>query len=140
VLIERGNTKMKLKAAFVCVGNSCRSQMAEGFAKVYGKDVLEAYSAGTEPAPEINPNAVLVMKEKGIDLTGQHPKLLEDIPSDVDILVTMGCNVECPYIPCKIREDWGLDDPAGKPIEEFRKTRDIIEEKMKALIDKVKSM
>ncbi|MFW6271102.1 MAG: arsenate reductase ArsC, partial [Bacillota bacterium] len=100
--------------------------------------VLEVYSAGTDPAPEVKPNAVKAMEEKGIDIGDQYPKLLEDIPEELDILITMGCNVECPYVPCKFREDWGLDDPAGKPIEEFRKTRDIIEEKVKDLIEKIK--
>lgn len=117
---------MKPKVAFICVGNSCRSQMAEGFAKHYGSDVFDAYSAGTEPAGEINPNAVLVMKEAGVDISSQYPKLLKDIPSKPDIVITMGCNVQCPFIPSKHREDWGLDDPVGKPVEEFRKTRDMI--------------
>lgn len=130
---------MKLKVGFVCVGNSCRSQMAEGFAKHYGNDLLEVYSAGTEPAERVNPNAVKVMEEAGVDLSDQRPKLLEEIPSELDILITMGCNVECPYVPCKLREDWGLDDPDGKPIEEFRKTRDIIEGKVKDLIERVKN-
>jgi arsenate reductase len=130
---------MKIKVGFICVGNSCRSQMAEGFARHYGNDMIEAYSAGTNPAAEINPNAVLVMKEKGIDISGQYPKLLEDIPSRLDILITMGCGVECPFVPCKVREDWGLDDPAGKPVEEFRRIRDLIEEKVKLLIKRIKN-
>jgi arsenate reductase len=130
---------MKIKVGFICVGNSCRSQMAEGFARHYGNDMIDAYSAGTNPAAEINPNAVLVMKEKGIDISGQYPKLLEDIPSGLDILITMGCGVECPFVPCKVREDWGLDDPAGKPVEEFRRIRDIIEEKVKLLIIRLKN-
>lgn len=115
-----------LKIGFICIGNSCRSQMAEGFTKEYGSDILEVYSAGTEPAEEV-----------GIDISNQKPKLLEEIPSKLDILTTMGCGVKCPFIPCKFREDWGLDDPAGKPVKEFRKTRDIIEEKVKDLIKKV---
>ncbi len=129
----------KLKVGFICVGNSCRSQMAEGFAKEYGSDIFEVYSAGTDPAPEVKPNAVRAMEEKGIDISEQYPKLLKEIPGELDILITMGCNVECPYIPCKFREDWGLDDPAGHPIEVFRETRDIIEEKVKDLIEKVKN-
>ena len=129
----------KLKVGFICVGNSCRSQMAEGFAKEYGSDIFEVYSAGTDPAPEVKPNAVRAMEEKGIDVSEQYPKLLKEIPGELDILITMGCNVECPYIPCKFREDWGLDDPAGHPIEVFRETRDIIEEKVKDLIEKVKN-
>ena len=129
----------KLKVGFICVGNSCRSQMAEGFAREYGDDIFEVYSAGTDPAPEVKPNAVKAMAEKDIDISEQYPKLLKEIPGELDILITMGCNVECPYIPCKFREDWGLDDPAGHPIEVFRETRDVIEEKVKDLIEKVKT-
>lgn len=129
----------KLKVGFICVGNSCRSQMAEGFAREYGSEIFEVYSAGTDPAPEVKPNAVKAMEEKGIDISEQYPKLLKEIPGELDILITMGCNVECPYIPCKFREDWGLDDPAGHPIEVFRETREIIEEKVKDLIKKVKT-
>ena len=129
---------MKQKVAFICVGNSCRSQMAEGFAKHYGSDVLEVYSAGTEPADAVNPDAVLVMKEAGIDISSQYPKLLKDIPSELDIVITMGCNVQCPFIPSKHREDWGLEDPVGKPVEEFRKIRDTIGENVKQLVEKIK--
>lgn len=130
---------MKKKVAFVCVHNSCRSQMAEGWAKKLGSDVLEAYSAGTEKYPEVKPLAVQVMEEAGVDMSDHHPKLLSDIPAEVDILITMGCNVECPYVPCQHIEDWGLSDPSGGPIEDYRKTRDIIKEKVKDLIQRVKS-
>jgi arsenate reductase len=130
---------MKKKVAFVCVHNSCRSQMAEGCAKKLGTDVLEAYSAGTESYSEVKPLAVQVMEEAGVDMSGHHPKLLSDIPAEVDILITMGCNVECPYVPCKHREDWGLADPSGGPIEDYRKTRDIIKEKVEDLIQRVKN-
>lgn len=129
---------MKYKVAFVCIGNSCRSQMAEGFAKEYGNDILEVYSAGTDPAAEVKANAIKAMKEVEIDISEQYPKLLEDIPEKLDILITMGCGVECPFIPCKMREDWGLDDPAGKPIEIFRETRTIIEKKVKDLLARIK--
>jgi len=123
---------MKKKVAFVCVHNSCRSQMAEGWAKKLGSDVLEAYSAGTEKYPEVKPLAVQVMEEAGVDMSDHHPKLLSDIPAEVDILITMGCNVECPYVP-------GLSDPSGGPIEDYRKTRDIIKEKVEDLIQRVKN-
>ncbi|MTI59793.1 MAG: arsenate reductase ArsC [Firmicutes bacterium] len=129
---------MKYKVAFVCIGNSCRSQIAEGFAKEYGSDVLEVYSAGTNPAEQIKLNAVKAMEEIGIDISDQYPKLLEDIPAELDILITMGCGVECPFVPCKMREDWGLDDPVGQAIEVFRQTRAIIEKKVKELIEKVR--
>lgn len=130
---------MKKKVAFVCIHNSCRSQMAEGWAKKLGSDVLEAYSAGTERYPEVNPLAVQVMEEAGVDMSTHYPKLLSDIPAEVDILITMGCNVECPYVPCKHREDWGIADPSGGPIEDYRKTRDIIKEKVKDLIKRIKN-
>lgn len=129
---------MKKKAAFICVHNSCRSQMAEGWAKKLGSDVLEVYSAGTEEYPEVKPLAVQVMKEVGVDMTGHYPKLLSDIPEEVDILVTMGCNVVCPFVPNSHSEDWGLEDPSGGPIEDYRKTRDLIEEKVEDLIKRVK--
>jgi len=126
------------KVAFICIHNACRSQMAEGFAAAMGKGVLKAYSAGTEKYPEVNPNAVKVMQEIGISMAGHHPKLLENIPP-VDIVVTMGCGVSCPYLPCSHREDWALDDPLGKDIAAFRKTRDIIKEKVQDLIARVKT-
>ncbi|KXG73672.1 arsenate reductase ArsC [Thermotalea metallivorans] len=129
---------MKKKVAFVCVHNSCRSQMAEAWAKYLGADVLEVYSAGTEEYPEVKPMAVQVMEEAGIDMAGHYPKLLTDIPSEIDILITMGCGVSCPYVPCKHKEDWGLEDPSGGPIEGFRQTRDMIKEKVIDLIDRVK--
>lgn len=130
---------MKKKVVFVCVHNSCRSQMAEGWTKKLGSDVLEAYSAGTENYPEVKPLAVQVMEEEGVDMGGYRPKLLSDIPEEVDILITMGCNVICPYVPCRYREDWGLKDPSGGQIEDYRKTRNIIKEKVMDLIQRVKN-
>lgn len=130
---------MKKKVAFVCVHNSCRSQMAEGWAKKLGSGVLEVYSAGTEEYPEVKPGAVQVMEEAGIDMSEHRPKLLSDIPEEIDVLITMGCNVVCPYVPCSHSEDWGLDDPSGGPIEGFRNTRDIIKEKVEGLVKRVKN-
>jgi len=128
---------MKKKVAFVCVHNSCRSQMAEGWAKKLGIDVIEAYSAGTEEYPEVKPKAVEVMEEAGVDMSSHHPKLLSDIPEEIDILITMGCNVVCPYVPNSHSEDWGLEDPSGGPIEGFKETRDIIKEKVEDLIKRI---
>lgn len=130
---------MKKKVAFVCVHNSCRSQMAEAWAKLLGSDVLEVYSAGTVENHELKPMAVKVMEEAGIDMSGHYPKLLSDIPEEVDILITMGCNVSCPFVPTNHREDWGLTDPSGWPINEFRITRDFIKEKVENLISRVKN-
>lgn len=122
------------KVAFICVHNSCRSQIAEALCKHFAMDVLESYSAGTETKPQINQDAVRLMKELyGIDMEKtQYSKLLSDIPP-VDIVVTMGCNVQCPFLPCKHREDWGLDDPTGKSDEEFIKVIKTIETKVKEL-------
>lgn len=130
---------MKKRVAFVCVHNSCRSQMAEGFMKEFGSDIFEIYSAGTEQYPKVKPLAVEVMREIGIDINSQHPKLLYDIPKEVDYLITMGCNVVCPYIPNKVMEDWGIEDPSGKSIEDYRKARDIIKEKVIELINRERS-
>lgn len=128
----------KVKVAFVCVHNSCRSQIAEALGKYYGSEVLECYSAGTETKPQINQDAVRIVKNLyGIDMNlTQRSKLLSEIP-EIDILVTMGCNVQCPYLPCKHREDWGLDDPTGKGDEAFLETVKMIENKILELRDKV---
>lgn len=126
------------KVAFVCVHNSCRSQIAEALGKKFAADVFESYSAGTETKPHINPDAVRLMKEiYGIDMEQtQHSKLISDIPP-VDIVITMGCNVNCPYLPCSHREDWGLDDPSGQSDAVFRETIQKIETNILALKKKL---
>lgn len=131
---------MKVKVAFICVHNSCRSQMAEALGKIYGKDVFDSYSAGTEAKPRINQDAVKVIKNLyGVDMNEtQKSKLLSDLP-EVDIVIKMGCNVVCPHLPSKHIEDWGLEDPTGKSEEEFIKTAKIIEDKIKELSEKIKS-
>lgn len=123
--------------AFVCVHNSCRSQIAEALGKSLAGDVFNSYSAGTEVKDRINQDAVRLVKEKyGIDMEEtQSSKLLEKLPK-IDILVTMGCNVSCPTLPCEHREDWGLDDPTGKSDEEFLKIIDTIHEKILDLKDR----
>lgn len=126
------------KVAFVCVHNSCRSQMAEAFGRVMGLNVFESYSAGTEQRDVINQDAVKIMKEIGIDMElNQRSKLLSDIPQ-VDIVITMGCNVSCPNLPCTHREDWGIEDPTGESEEVFRQTRDVIFQKMEHLVNRLK--
>ena len=129
---------MKKTVAFICVHNSCRSQMAEGWAKKLVSDVLEVYSAGTEEYPEVKPLAVQVMDEAGVDMRDQRPKLLNEIPEEVNILITMGCNVVCPFVPNSLSEDWGLDDPSGGPIEDYRETRDLIKKKVEDLVSRVR--
>lgn len=132
-------SREKVKVAFVCVHNSCRSQMAEGWAKQLGSHLFEAYSAGTENYPEVKPLAAQVMEEAGVDMSGHKPKLLTDIPEELDILITMGCNVVCPFVPSQHAEDWGLTDPSGGPIEDFRATRDLIKEKVLDLIKRIEN-
>ncbi len=124
----------KPKVAFICVHNSCRSQIAEALGKHFASNVFESYSAGTEIKPQINQDAVRLMKQLyGIDMEkSQYCKLLKDIPP-VDIVITMGCNVQCPFLPCKHRENWGLDDPTGKDDTEFVDTIRCIETKIKKL-------
>lgn len=128
----------KPKVAFVCVHNSCRSQMAEAISKLFAADSYEAYSAGTEPGNQINQDAVAVVKDIfGLDMNEtQKPKLISDIPA-VDIVITMGCNVNCPFLPCRYREDWGLDDPTGKDRNEFIKTAEIIRNKVISLKNRI---
>ena len=127
------------KVAFICVHNSCRSQIAEALGKKLASDVFESYSAGTETKPQINRDAVRLMKQvHGIDMEAtQYSKLLSEIPA-VDVVITMGCNVRCPFLPCSHREDWGLEDPSGKSDEAFLKTIHLIEEKILDLREKIK--
>lgn len=124
----------KYKVAFICVHNSCRSQIAEALGRHLAGDVFESYSAGTETKPQINQDAVRIMKQLyGIDMEQtQYSKLLSDIPP-VDIVITMGCNVECPFLPCKYREDWGLEDPTGKEDRDFIDVIQRIEERILSL-------
>ena len=129
----------KPKIAFICVHNSCRSQIAEALGRHLAADAFESYSAGTEQKVRINQDAVRLMKKLyGIDMEaeGQHSKLLEALPP-VDGIVTMGCNVQCPFLPCKWREDWGLEDPTGQPDEVFLETIRRIEEKILQLRDRI---
>lgn len=129
-----------IKVAFICVHNSCRSQIAEALGKHLASDVFESYSAGTETKPKINQDAVSLMKEiYHLDMEKQqYSKLLTAIP-EVDIVITMGCNVDCPYLPCRYREDWGLDDPTGKDRETFIATIKQIEQKVLDLKRRIKT-
>ena len=128
----------KPNVAFICVHNSCRSQIAEALGKLLASHVFESYSAGTETKPCINPDAVRLVKQRyGVDMEAtQHSKLLAELPP-VDIVVTMGCNVQCPFLPCQYREDWGLPDPTGCSDEVFLQVIDEIEEKILSLRDRI---
>ena len=127
------------KILFVCVENSCRSQMAEAFGKMHGKGIVEVYSSGSRPSGVVNPKAIKSMAEVGYDLT-QHVSLgLNKIPQEkYDYAITMGCGDECPMIAAFNREDWDLPDPKHMSSEEFNKIRDIIETEVIALIDTIK--
>ena len=128
------------KVAFICVHNSCRSQMAEAISKVIASDVFVAYSAGTETKDKINQDAVALIKELyNIDMEEEQKSKLIDTLPPIDIVVTMGCNVDCPYLPSKHREDWGLDDPTGKSKEVFIETAKTIESKVKDLANRIKN-
>ena len=131
-----------LKVAFICVHNSCRSQIAEALGKKLASDTFESYSAGTALRPSINPDALRLMRAlHGIDMAaqGQKSKLLHSIP-EVDVVITMGCNVSCPSIPCRLREDWGLEDPSGKDDAAFLQTIEKIEEKILELKQRLKKL
>lgn len=127
------------KVAFVCTHNSCRSIMAEAWARALASETIEAYSAGTEVYPGPKPLALEVMEDMGVDMSHATSKLLDAIPNQFDILITMGCGVECPFVPCKHREDWNLDDPSGGPKEGFEYTRDLIKKKVLELVDRIKA-
>ena len=131
----------KLKVSFICVHNSCRSQIAEALGKKLAFDVFESYSAGSEKKMQINQDAVGIMKKLyGIDMEKtQYSKLVCDIPTP-DILISMGCNVECPYIGMPFDDDWGLDDPTGKSEEEYIKVIKEIEGKVLALRERIQGL
>ena len=132
----------KTKVAFVCVHNSCRSQIAEALTKKFAGDSIEVYSAGTELKDQINQDAARLVKEiYAIDMEEtQKPKLLDDIP-EVDYLITMWCNVVCPILPYTVKkDDWGLEDPSGKNDQEFIKTIKEIESKVHKLIEEVEAI
>ena len=120
---------------FVCVHNAGRSQMAAGYLQALGGDRVEVLSAGSEPGDSINPVAVAVMAEEGIDIAGNTPKLLTvDAVRESDVVITMGCGDACPVFPGKRYEDWELDDPAGKDLDTVRVIRDDIKSRIEALL------
>jgi len=130
--------KARIKIAFTCVENARRSQMAEGFAEHLGREKVEVYSAGSRPSSEIDPLVIEVMKEKGIDLSGNRPKGLDDLPPiEMDFLITMGCEETCPAVLAKKIIEWKIPDPKGKSIEFYREIRDVIEEKVKTFLEKI---
>ena len=124
------------RVLFVCVENSNRSQMAEGFARMHGGTDVEAYSAGSRPSGRINPKAIASMRELSYELATHTSKSLTDIPAvEYDFVATMGCGDECPYVRTKRREDWDLPDPKQMEAKEFRIVRDLIEAKVRAVLE-----
>uniref|UniRef100_A0A7C3YTN3 Arsenate reductase ArsC n=1 Tax=candidate division WOR-3 bacterium TaxID=2052148 RepID=A0A7C3YTN3_UNCW3 len=123
---------------FACVGNSCRSQMAEAFCRYFAEEI-ECASAGSNPEKEVSPEAIAVMKEVGIDIANAKPKGFQDLPDlRFDYLVTMGCEVSCPFLPGAKLIEWQIPDPKGKGIEEFRRVRELIRESVQELLKRIR--
>src|SRR5438105_10588323 len=121
------------RVLFVCIENSCRSQMADAFARLHGAGRVEVFSAGSRPSGRVNPRAIEFMREIGYDLGGHQSKGLDDLPDvDFDAVVTMGCGDACPLVRAKQRLDWNIPDPKDMPADEFRRVRDIIENRVNA--------
>lgn len=123
------------RVLFVCVENSNRSQMAEAFAHIHGGDSVDAQSAGSKPSGLINPKAIHFMGELNYDLSRHTSKSLDDIEGEFDAVITMGCGDNCPWVPAKLREDWGLPDPKNMDDENYRVVRDEISVRVKQLLD-----
>jgi protein-tyrosine-phosphatase len=128
------------RVLFVCVENSCRSQIAEAFARIHGGEDVEAYSAGSRPSGEVNSKAIKTMQEIGYDLRKHDSKSLNDIPQvEYDFVATMGCGEECPYVRARRREEWQIPDPKNLAADQFRETRDLIEQKVKDALAQLNS-
>jgi protein-tyrosine-phosphatase len=124
---------------FVCVENSCRSQMAEALARMEGGDDVRVFSAGSEASGVVNPRAIEVMRELGYDLGRHASKRPEDLPVEsYDVVVSMGCGDKCPAVPAATRIDWDIPDPKAMPLEEFRVVRDDLRRQVKALLDSIR--
>lgn len=127
------------KVLFVCIENSNRSQMAQAFAKIYGKDKVEAFSAGSSPSGKINPKAIAAMKELNYDLSAHQSKSITEIPDvTFEYVITMGCGDNCPWVPAKNRIDWQIPDPRNMNENEFREVRNLIATKVKELLQEIK--
>jgi len=137
VFMKTGKPQLK-RVLFVCVENSNRSQMAEAFARIHGAGKVEAFSSGSRPLGKVNPKAIEAMREIGYDLSQHQSKSLKEIPDEeYDFVATMGCGDECPFVRAKRREDWQIPDPKNLPPDEFRKVRDLIEQRVRDLLTKL---
>ena len=126
------------RVLFVCVENANRSQMAEAFARILGGDSIEAYSAGSKPSGKVNPKAIEAMRELGYDLSVHGSKSLDELPEvEFDFVATMGCGDACPMVRAKQRADWSIPDPKNLPADEFRVFRDLIRDKVQAILDEL---
>jgi arsenate reductase len=126
------------RVLFVCIHNAGRSQMAAGFLQSLAGDRVDVLSAGSEPADDVNPAAVEAMAERGIDISTNRPRLLQDSNvAEADVVITMGCGDACPFYPGKRYEDWELEDPAGRPLVEVRRIRDEIEQRVNQLVSEL---
>ena len=129
------------KVLFVCIENSCRSQMAEGFARMLGAGVVEAYSAGSRPSGKVNDKAIAAMRAIGYDLAAHDSKSLDEIPQiEYDCVITMGCGDACPFVRARRREDWGIPDPKHLDEKEFAEVRDLIRDKVLALVESLRAV
>ena len=130
------HTDSKKRVLFVCFGNASRSQMAEAFTRMHGSDQVEAFSAGVRPSRAIDEQAIATMAERGYDLRSHQPKGFADLPQhEFDVLVTMGCEAECPTIAAKTRVEWNLPQAKGLGAEEFRALTETIEKHVQTLLD-----
>lgn len=128
----------KLTVLFVCIENSCRSQMAEAFAILFGSHIIDAYSAGSKPSGKVNEKAIAAMKAVDYDMTAHHSKGLESLPQiEFDFAITMGCGDACPMIKAKQREDWAIPDPKAMDTQDFAKIRDLIRQKISGLLERL---
>ena len=145
--IEKSALEMKKNILFVCIENSNRSQMAEAFAKIHGKIIVNSFSAGSRPSGKINSKAIEAMNILGYDLTTHKSKSTNELveveqflpAGRFDYVITMGCGDECPFIPAKHREDWVIPDPRDMQMKDFIGVRSLIETKVKALLQKISS-
>jgi protein-tyrosine-phosphatase len=126
------------RVLFACVENSNRSQMAEAFARMHGRDVVEAASAGSRPSGVVNPKAIAAMRDVGYDLSEHRSKGLHEVSGPFDYVITMGCGEECPYVAADRREDWTLPDPKSLPPDRFAEVRDEIERRVRVLVEEIR--